>query len=423
MTGAGHPVPSQAIRAGGASDSHRVNPTYAPVRTSDEEAGPVQGEDRPTIRLRRALAEAARGVVGPGGRDGRGRIVVRADATRHVLRDSLVIGGNTHLDATGAHFVADFPVVPATYERDPDPTHRHSPEPPYPPRFTGVRTARGVRTASMLINEVAPDARGYQAPGNIVVRGGTWDPTEHYLRDEAPGPDLDRATGAPPMNALTFQHTQDVVVQDVVVRNVKWWHAVEFNAVRNATVRCCLLQGWVEAPTVGLWHGEAVQLDTATRATVWGGAADLTPCSEIRVLHNRCGPSTTRRSWGTLLGSHTFADGIRHRYVRIEGNTVRETLWDAIGPIGTDGLVISENDIRGCWGGIHVRSVTPNPLDGVTVTGNSVSLDPNTDRLAIGVRAVPRAGISRVTVRENRIASGPISYVGDVSFTAPPQRT
>ncbi|GAB2631560.1 hypothetical protein GCM10027168_73580 [Streptomyces capparidis] len=389
-----------------------------PERTADFLA--VPGEGAETTRLRRALADAARGIPGPWGRDRRGRIVVKAAPVTHVLKDTLVVGGGTHLDASAATFTADFPVVPYTYHRDPDPAHRHSPWPTYPEWFTSV-AAHGVQHPTMLINAVPAGTRGYGAPGGILVGGGRWNPVAHFLRTVPPGPELDRATAAPPINALTFQHTEDIEVVGVTITDVKWWHAIEFNAVRGATVHGCLLSGWVEAPTVGLWHGEAVQLDTATQATTWAGVADNTPSSGIRVLANRCGPSAARPSWGTLLGSHTFADGVTHSGVRIEGNAVRRTLWDGIAPAGTEDLVVHGNELRDCWGGVYVKSVAPNPLTGVAVTGNTVTVVPGSDRPGVGVRAVPGAPVGRVTVRDNEVIGGRFSYDGEISFTEPPQ--
>ncbi|GGM24532.1 hypothetical protein GCM10010129_81250 [Streptomyces fumigatiscleroticus] len=227
----------------------------------------VAGEAAHVRALRKALDDAAAGVVGPHGVDDKGRIVVKAGyagVPTYTLLNTLVIGGNTVLDATGARFVAKFGTVMRKYTLDR--TNQHSPSPEYVTDSQGAFTApavSGAKAATMLINHVPSSAtQGYSTPGNIMVKGGEWDPISAWVWEDS-GPARARADKAPPMNVLTFTHTQDVEVEGVTVWNVKWWHAVELNAVRRGAVRDCFFKGWVENPTWGLWQGEAVQLEPA----------------------------------------------------------------------------------------------------------------------------------------------------------------
>ncbi|WP_185844385.1 hypothetical protein [Nonomuraea sp. WAC 01424] len=135
---------------------------------------------------------------------------------------------------------------------------------------------------------------------------------------------------------------QRVELSGVTVRNVKWWHGVELNAVRTATVSECRFEGWIEAPTAGLWHGEAVQLDLPTAGTTWGGIADNTPSTDIRIIDNYCGPSQEYPGWGKLTGSHTGAAGAVHSDIWIERNLIENAKWDAIGPMNTSRVVIRD---------------------------------------------------------------------------------
>ncbi|MEV0829518.1 hypothetical protein [Nonomuraea rubra] len=358
-------------------------------------AGPVNpypaGEDGTVVALRHALDDAANGIAGLAGRDEQGRIIVRARAGhRHVLRANLIVPGNTHLDATDARFVAD---------------------------FVSSGTSR-----TMVLNHV-PSATtgGYGAPGNIRITGGSWDPIWQYVQNGAT---------APAMNVITMQHTSRVELAGLTIYNVKWWHAIELNAVRDATVRGCGLYGWIVPPEYAdkLWHGEAIQLDLAGSANTWAGAKDNTPCADIRILGNTCDKSGSQGAWGTLAGSHTAVPGVRHARVRIEENVVTDTIWDAITPFNTEALSIRANQITGCHGGVYVRAANSgvNPLTTVEITGNTVGpLRPNSAgkvRWGVGLAAYTQdAPIGDILVSGNTAPSYAYNGRQWMSFRQPPQ--
>ncbi|MGN9836662.1 hypothetical protein ACTMTI_00935 [Nonomuraea sp. H19] len=107
---------------------------------------------------------------------------------------------------------------------------------------------------------------------------------------------------------------------------------------RRGTVRNCTLKGWIADPTQGLWHGEAVQLDLPASGNTWGGASDLTPCTDIPLSGNVCDTSGSQPGWGQFTGSHTSDPAHPHTGVRIQGNTVRNTRWDGIGTVTLAGV-------------------------------------------------------------------------------------
>ncbi|WP_219517637.1 right-handed parallel beta-helix repeat-containing protein [Nonomuraea ceibae] len=399
-----------AVTAGGA----------AAAQAASAEPGPnplVAGESASVRRLRTLLNLAARGDRSLE-RDAGGRCVVVASPGVHVLKRPLVIGGDTTLRADGATFTSDVAVKPQTYYKD---KNQHSPEPTYPDSFVSVAAVNS-REATLLINAVPDDCTGHRAPGNIRLEGGIWDPTAHFVRN-ATGDDRAKATDAPPMNAITFEHTHHVELHKVTVRNVKWWHGVELNAVRTATVSECRFEGWIEAPTAGLWHGEAVQLDVATTGTTWGGVADNTPATDIRVIDSYCGRSQDYPGWGKIIGSHTGAPGAVHSDVWIERNLIEHAKWDAIGPMNTSRVVIRENTIRSCWGGVYVKSINPNPNETVDIMGNDITLVDGSTRPAVGVNATnAQLPVSDVAVYANIVSGGGFSYSANVTFRREPQR-
>lgn len=382
----------------------------------------VAGEAAHVRALRKALDDAAAGVVGPHGVDDKGRIIVKAGyagVPTYTLLNTLIIGANTVLDGTGARFVAKFGTVTKRYTLDR--TNQHSPSPEYATDGQGTFGApavSGARAATMLLNHVPSGTQGYSAPGNIMVKGGEWDPISAYVWNDS-GPARARADKAPPMNVLTFTHTQDVEVEGVTVWNVKWWHGVELNAVRRGAVRDCFFKGWVENPTWGLWQGEAVQLDLPLSGNTWAGAHDGTPTVDVQVQRNYAGPSGSQPSWAKLVGSHTGGEkvGQVHARVLIEGNVVDGAKWDAIGAMNTTDIVVRDNTINNSVGGVYVSSVSArrftqppvqvgaNPVSGVDIIGNRVTV------------AAGASGASRNAVRVSADTVGFVSPVSDVEVT------
>ncbi|MFE7411129.1 right-handed parallel beta-helix repeat-containing protein [Streptomyces laurentii] len=376
----------------------------------------VSGEAAHVVALRKALDDAAAGKVGPHGYDEKGRIIVKAGYTgvpTYTLLATLIIGGNTVLDATGARFVAKFPTTTKQYKLD---TNPHSPTPTYAPNAEGYFSAPAVSgtTATMLLNHVPSSATaGYSAPGNIKVKGGEWDPISAWVWDLT-GEARARGDKAPPMNVLTFIHTQDVEVEGVTVYNVKWWHGVELNAVRRAVVKDCFFYGWIENPTAGLWQGEAVQLDLPLSGNTWAGMADGTPTVDVQVLRNRVAASGSQPSWAKFIGSHTGGQeaGQIHARVLIEGNVVDDAKYDAIGAMNTTALTIRGNTINNSAGGIYaspmtVRGKVANPISGIEIIDNQVTI-------VAGASGTYR---NAVRVTADLYDSAHISSVGDVVVT------
>nr|WP_143668543.1 hypothetical protein [Streptomyces sp. Alain-F2R5] len=400
--------------AGGAASAARANAVG--INPS------VTGEAAHVRALRKALDDAAAGIVGPHGVDDKGRIIVKAGyagVPTYTLLNTLIIGGNTVLDGTGARFVAKFGTITRKYTLDR--TNQHSPSPEYITDSQGAFSApavSGARAATMLLNHVPPATEGYSAPGNIMVKGGEWDPISAWVWNDS-GTARARADKAPPMNVLTFTHTQDVEVEGVTIWNVKWWHAVELNAVRRGAVRGCFFKGWVENPTWGLWQGEAVQLDLPLSGNTWAGASDGTPTVDVQVQRNYAGASGSQPSWAKLVGSHTGGEkvGQVHARVLIEGNVVDDAKWDAIGAMNTTDIVVRGNTINNSVGGVYVSSVSarifsrppvqvgPNPVSGVDIVDNHVTV------------AAGASGASRNAVRVSADTVGFVSPVSDVAVT------
>lgn len=391
--------------AGGAAAATGVGGRAAASPKATDEPNPEVREEEAHVRLLRTQLNAAAADDDRFELDDSGRRIVVAKQRTHVLKRPLVIGGNTRLVARGATFQADFALKPTTF--DADRQYYHSPTPTYP---DVIETFASTVGSTMVLNHVPSEETGlYSAPGNIRLEGGTWDPTGWFLRNET-GEELQRATAAPAMNAITFTHTHDIEVVGVTVRNVKWWHGVEFNAVRTATVSDSRFEGWIENPTSGLWNCDAVQVDLPQPHTKWAGAADHTPAIDIRIRDNWFGASDSHPAWGSLGCSHSTSAGKVFSHIWIERNTMEDLIWDGILPMNADHLVIRENTITNCRGGVYVKAFA-NPLSTVDVVGNTISIIPDSDRPAIGIVGTGEdTRISDVAVYGNLVENGEFWY-------------
>lgn len=317
------------------------------------------------------LLDAARD--GKGAKDAAGRFVAKVPKATYLLTKPLVIYRNTHLDATDARIVSRFPA-------------------------TGVKH-------TMLLNSVGSATGGYAGAGNLAITGGSWDPVWDFAQRGV----LDEA---PAMNGITLVHASDVLVQNVTMWNVKWWHGIELNAVRRGTVRGCALKGWIRDPGQGLWHGEAVQLDLPAGVNTWGGASDLTPCTDILLTGNTCDASGSQTGWGQFTGSHTSDPAHPHTNIRIEGNLVRNTRYDGIATVNAQNVRIANNQVENCEGGIYVKSVAGAPLRTVEITGNQVTGTGTRDAVGIRGEAAP---ITDVLVTGNTAPCEKVHYYGTVT--------
>ncbi|MER5641432.1 right-handed parallel beta-helix repeat-containing protein [Kitasatospora sp. NPDC002227] len=238
---------------------------------------------------------------------------------------------------------------------------------------------------------------GYEGYGNIIVEGGVWDVAGPLATDPTLG-----------YNGLQFVHARNITVQDLEVRNVTNWHAIKFQGVSNGTVRNCRFIGYRPAdPAVPVTDpknpprrniSEAISLDLCWTGTAPGtnntliGVADNTSCADIRILDNHCdaAPWEPGSGYPVFTGSHSGALGAWQQRVEISGNTVLNTTNMGIYPLGSNQLVITNNRLHGCFGGIRVIfdgsnavQPQPHPVWDFVVSGNTV--DATTDERGIDI--------------------------------------
>ncbi|GGT45154.1 right-handed parallel beta-helix repeat-containing protein [Nonomuraea spiralis] len=100
-----------------------------------------------------------------------------------------------------------------------------------------------------------------------------------------------------------------------------------------------------------------------------------------------------------------------HSDIWIERNLIENAKWDAIGPMNTSRVVIRENTIRASWGGVYVKSISPNPNETIDIMGNDITLIDGSTRPAVGVNATnAQLPVSDVAVYANTVRGGGFGY-------------
>lgn len=179
----------------------------------------------------------------------------------------------------------------------------------------------------------------YAGRGRIRITGGVIDAAGDVL------------TGS--VTALIFAHADNVRVESVTFRNVRDWHAIEFNSTQNGIARDCVFEGF-NPVAAGRTISESVQLDLAKDSSVLpgigAGAYDNTPCNNIIVTGCTTRPYGSLGAFGRLVGSHSFTDNVFHTRVRVIGNYATGCADYAVRAYNWVDVVVAENEIVSCNG-------------------------------------------------------------------------
>ncbi|UTL73912.1 right-handed parallel beta-helix repeat-containing protein [Bacillus halotolerans] len=189
---------------------------------------------------------------------------------------------------------------------------------------------------------------GYEGNGNIIIDGGTWD---------CRGLHIERGT-----NGFSFGHGRNIYVKNVIIKDVRSYHGIEFNA--------CERFGCIDSVFLGFYDpdgtrsfSEAIQVDLAQRSGVFGafGAYDFMVCREGVVSGCYFGASGTpgTQAWPRGVGSHSSTIGYWHENIAVLNNTFEGTTGWAIRAYNWNITNISGNTLRNCHFGITVSAIDP----------------------------------------------------------------
>lgn len=181
-----------------------------------------------------------------------------------------------------------------------------------------------------LIRNDSAGCTNYSAPGNIHVRG------EGVLDVNAQ--DMTSTDGA---GGITFVQCENVSVTGVTIRNVRNWHAIEYQAVRGGKITNVTAADFTSSGG-GWWDAEAFQLDL--------NKEDWAACDNITV--QGC---TSKGGYGKLVGSHASRNGKPMTNIRVLGNHAEGCNSYAVGGENWRYVTVTGNTFISCNGLIQMR--------------------------------------------------------------------
>ncbi|MHC5259914.1 right-handed parallel beta-helix repeat-containing protein [Streptomyces sp. UC4497] len=227
--------------------------------------------------------------------------------------------------------------------------------------MAGAEFRRNV-AATMIINGDSGQALGgYTGHSRIVIEGGLWN-----MRGTTAG-----LTGS--AMCISIGHATDITIQDLEIRDVPGYHAIELNSTSHGVIRNAKFRGYIDPG--GRTFSEAIQIDLAKSSGVFGGFGpyDHTPCEDVLVTGCHFGASGTAgtTAWPRGVGSHSATIGRWHRRIRISDCSFEGLLQYAISAYSYEDLTVTGNTFVACGSGVRLRSVIfGEPEDTKDVNGN-----------------------------------------------------
>lgn len=203
---------------------------------------------------------------------------------------------------------------------------------------------------------------GYLGRGGIRLSGGVWDAAGDVL--------------ANPCTAIIFAHSDRVRVENITVRNVQDWHGLEINSSRNVVVTASTFEGF-NMVTAGRDISEAVQIDLAKDSGVLpgigSGAYDNTPCENVTVTGCTTRAYGSLGAFGRLVGSHSFADGVFHKRIRINANSAQALRDYMVNGQNWQDVAITGNTCTSSNGGVRLETPSSATVgaESFDITGNT----------------------------------------------------
>ena len=210
---------------------------------------------------------------------------------------------------------------------------------------------------------------GYTGFKNITINGGTW------------------VGSTSTKTMMKFYHATNVQVRNIILQEGDCQHMVEASALQNFIVSGCTFTNTGRARS-NAERCEALQLDVSCNDNaMWTGYNDGTPLNGVTIT----GCSFTNVLDG--VGTHSSLIGSYHNNIIIDNNTFTNVDGYAITGLGYQNVVITNNTIQGCGGGIWLKSLA-SPSTGA-------ASDVIFTRVLNGTQA----------------SSGAISYAGNIRIT------
>lgn len=213
--------------------------------------------------------------------------------------------------------------------------------------MAGAEFRRNVAATMILNGDAGQSFGGYTGHSRITIEGGLWN-----MRGTTAG------LTASAM-CISIGHATDITIQDLEVRDLPGYHAIEMNSTTHGVIRNCKFRGYIDPGSRDF--SEAVQIDLAKSSGVFGGFGpyDHTACEDILVTGCHFGASGTAgtTAWPRGVGSHSATITKYHRRIRVLGNSFEGLLQYAVSAYNWEDAAIAANTFVSCGSGVRLRSV------------------------------------------------------------------
>ena len=242
-------------------------------------------------------------------------------------------------------------------------------------KLDGVTFIKGDYAGSMLrVGRNTDPATGYDYYQNISVTGGTFDANATTVSKKG--------------GIANFDHTTNLVFNNVTFKNCRDSHHLTVAGCKNVTVNNCTFSGFYRTENKNV-NMEAIQFDVLEKEHYTGRAYDVSydGLGVENVTVRNCKFSNVNRG----VGAHSVQTGTYMRNVKILNNTFTGIGGYAITCANFIGATISNNVISNSGAGILFRTVNQGFANtyykanqtvkdtGSTISNNTISLNKPSD--------------------------------------------
>lgn len=209
----------------------------------------------------------------------------------------------------------------------------------------GAVLQRGVAGTMLLNGDAGQSLGAYSGHGDLVIEGGVWD--------------CKGATFTASAMCMSIGHAENVLIRDLLIKDVSGYHGIEINSTRHAVLRNLRGLGYYDPG--GRDFSEFIQPDLAKGSAYFGGFGpyDDTPCVDVLIEGCVTGPSGTAgtTAWPRGIGSHSASPSKTHKGIRVRDCRFEDCSQFAIGAYTWEAAVFSGIQMLNCGGGIRVRTL------------------------------------------------------------------
>lgn len=300
-------------------------------------------------------------------------LVVKLEPGTYNITESLIVYSNTTVDATGA-------------------------------TLKYVRTAKVEGSdgrAPMIANECAGKG-GYTGASNIAINGGTWD----FQGSKG------QVNAGMTLEAFRFMHGKNISFTNLTMQNLKKSHYLTIEGVDNVTIKDCTFKDFrspsakKEAIHIDCMHNDAMAPSNQDN-TIY----DDTICNNVTV--DGCTFTDVPRG----IGTHIAVAGLYPSNMKFTNNTFKNITYEAIKAYHYKNVTITGNTISGAGCGIKSYLYAEPSDNDNDEEGNSNYLPALKKTVTEGVPADINVLISQNTIqniRDSKVGFG-IHIAGNTS--------